>query len=299
MSPLNTSWRGAAYALFAGLLWSFIGLVVRQVESADTWQILLYRSLAALPVVAGLIAVKKQSQTLNFQDDAWPTIIAALCAATATISMMIALHHTTVANTLLLISTAPLWSSAIARITLKERISARTLLCIPLALGGVMIMIEGQIVRGVAYGELAALISAASFAIFTVLLRYGSHRNMLPALCLGDAITGLVAFGVIVGTGSAVMIPAQDILLCVFLGSFFYGVGWVAYVYASKWLASAKMTMFALTEVALGPIWVWIFIDEVPQRSTLIGGVVIIVAIILQSLPEQRSKRLSMSAPPQ
>lgn len=296
-TSLNAPWRGAAYALSAGVLWSFIGLIVRQIEMADEWQILFYRSLAALPIVIGLMMLGPQPPPLRRLEAYKSIVAAAVCAAIATISMMIALHNTSVANTLLLISIAPLFASVIARITLKEQISARVVICVLLALSGVVVMVHDEITHGLALGELAALISAIGFALFTVLLRSRPQQNMLPALCLGDALTGTVAFFVIMGTNKTILIASQDLLLCLLLGGFFYGVGWVVYVAAAKWIPSTKMTLFALTEVVLGPLWVWLFIDETLQQATLIGGTIIITAIALQAIPDQRPKRYSVDTP--
>ena len=164
------------------------------------------------------------------------------------------------------------------------------------ALAGVAVMVGEGFATGSPFGNLSALLAALGFAGFTVALRRGKTRDMLPSVCLAAVFTALVA-GVMVSAGAGgFAISARDLGLCAVMGAVQIGAGLTIYTAGSRHVPAAELALLSLSEVVLGPIWVWLGVGEVPSLATVIGGAVVLGAIVGHAASGLRRRRPPIGA---
>ena len=278
--------RGYAMLLmvFGSIAISFGGLVQRSIEVATPWQIYVYRSLGLMVVVAAIVAIQNRGRFVDtLRSVGRYGMLAGVLLAGAGLSFIQAFAHTTIANALFIIGAIPFFAALLARIFLGERLRRATLVTMLFAGSGLALMVVNGISLGSGFGNLMALATALCFAGFAVVVRYRRRIEMLPSLLIASALMIAVALPV---TGGDLALPWNDILLCLFWGGCLSGfVNWT-FIIASRHLATAEVTLLMLIEFALGPVWVWLFVDEVPHRWTLIGGSVIIASVAVRAILE-------------
>jgi drug/metabolite transporter (DMT)-like permease len=191
-----------------------------------------------------------------------------------------ALQTTSVANTLLLFSTAPFQTAILARVFLGEIVRWRTWFAIGFSLMGVLIMVGGQDNQSHIFGDIAALSAALGFAVFTISVRKGRTGDMMPAVFWSGVLCLPVMVLICIFTETPLRVGSKDALIALLLGIIQMGLGLLLFTLGSKTLPAAKMTLLALSEVFFAPLWVWLFLDERIPLQTLIGGSVILLAII-------------------
>jgi drug/metabolite transporter (DMT)-like permease len=191
-----------------------------------------------------------------------------------------ALQTTSVANTLLLFSTAPFQTAILARVFLGEIVRWRTWSAIGFSLMGVLIMVGGQDNQSHIFGDIAALSAALGFAVFTISVRKGRTGDMMPAVFWSGVLCLPVMVLICIFTETPLRVGSKDALIALLLGIIQMGLGLLLFTLGSKTLPAAKMTLLALSEVFFAPLWVWLFLDERIPLQTLIGGSVILLAII-------------------
>ena len=267
---------------------SFGGLVQRNIEIADPWQINVYRSLGMLIAASIIIGVRHRGNLLDtLTGIGWLGILGGVLLSIAGIAFVQALTHTTVANALFILGSIPFFAALFARLILGERLRRTTLITMIAAATGLGIMVAKGVSVGSGFGNLMALLTAVSFAAYAIIVRYKRQVEMIPVILLSSAI--IIVISVLVTKGD-IAIPLRDILLCLFWGGCLSGfVNWM-FIIASRYLATAEVTLIMLLEFALGPIWVWWFIGETPTVWTIFGGGLIITAVALRSIFELISK---------
>ncbi len=263
---------------------SFGGLVIRNMDVADAWHVNFYRSIAFVAVISLIMIAKHRSKTVaNIRSVGYPGFAGGLMLAGAGICFLQAITHTTVANTLFTLSAIPFFTAAMAWVFLRESLQQSTILTMIFALFGIGIMILDGLGGGSLYGNLMALTTALFFSGFAVIVRKYRGVDMLPTLIISGLLIIAVSAAMLWGNFS---LPLHDILLCFLLGGLLSGIGNALVIAASRHLAAAELTLFMLLEFALGPIWVWIFINEIPTGLTIVGGTIVILAVILRALFE-------------
>lgn len=270
---------GYGLVLLAGALWSFGGLIVRQLEVANEWQLLFYRSIMLAATLLAFLGARHRGAVMATLRAAGTNgVIAGLCLSLAFISYVFSLTHTTVANALFLLSSAPFMAAVLGWTLLGEKVGRATWAAMIGALLGIAVMVGEGVAAGGLFGDLTGLGAAFGFAAFTVGLRRGRAVEMLPAACLAG-IFGAVFTGVgAVKFRYGLAIPVDDLLYCFTYGGVM-GSGLVMYTIGSRYVPSAELTLLSLTEVVLGPIWVWLAIGEVPSGMTLLGGAIVLASI--------------------
>jgi drug/metabolite transporter (DMT)-like permease len=169
-------------------------------------------------------------------------------------------------------------AAILARVALGEAISARTAIAMGVALVGVGLMIGGP-GGGGGLGDLVSLLMALSFAVAIVISRHRRDVSMAPATCLAQVIL-VVAF---LPFASPSAVPGDDVLALVALGAGQIGLGLVFLTIGARLIPAAQVGLISLLEVVLGPIWVWMAIEERPTTATLVGGAVVIAAVLIQA----------------
>ena len=248
------------------------------------WQINFYRSGAlALFVLIFLLLRHRGGLWRVVRAAGMNAVTAGAFLAIAYVGNIVALMHTTVANAMLLMAVAPLVAAITARVFLGERLSPVVLTGIALAGLGIAIVVGGGVSTGGLYGDLIALTTVVFLGFYAVALRSRPGVDMVPAVLysglFGAAIGGFVAFA----TGEGIAAPARDIGLCVFLGVAQIGIGGILFALAARSVPAAQLTLFALLEPVLQPLWTWLGVGEVPAGATFAGGAVILAAVLIQA----------------
>ena len=289
---------GLFYVLMAGGLWSTVGLGVRLIEEAVVWQILLYRSVSLSLFLYLFIRLRTgESPLVQLRRTGWPAVIAALSLGAAYAGGIFAIQSTSVANAMLLFASAPFMAAVLGWIVLREKVRLATWIALLAAIGGVAVMIAGEVDGGAMLGNVAALGSAFGFAVFTVALRWGRSVEMLPAVFL-SGLLGAVIMGIIcLVAGLPLVLSVQDGGIAVGMGVFQVGAGLILYTLGSRSLPAAELTLLSMAEVVLGPLWVWIFLGEMAALNTLLGGAILLAAIAGNAISGMRRQPPPITSP--
>ena len=292
-APDSTAYRrGVMLVLLAGVLWSGVGLVVRLIEVMTEWQILFYRSLALSLFLLALIALRSRGRLAAvFKDAGWAAVLGGLCLVLAFCGSIFALKNATVANAMFLFASAPFMAALLGLVILKEKVRRATWLAMAVAGLGIGIMVAEGLAGGFMLGNIAALLSALGFALFTIALRWGRSNDMLPAVCLGGIFTLIFAGGACLLTGTGLAGPLADAGFAMSLGVFQLGLGLAVFIAGSKTLPAAELALLSMTEVLLGPVWVLFFLWEVPGPYTLLGGGILMAAICGNAITGLKRRR--------
>lgn len=273
--------RGVLYVLLAGILWSTVGLGVRLIEDATAWQILLYRAFTLTPFVFLVLWIRSGGHPIAVIRDAGPSaLVAGFALFFAYAGGVYAIQTTTVASALLIFASAPMFAALLGRLVLGERVRPATGLAIGGAMLGVGVMVSDGFSSGNLIGNFAALGSALGFAIYTVILRRGRSRDMMPSVFLSGLVTIVMSSLICLSLGYSLVLTVQDASVAMVMGVGQIGLGLVLYTLGPKTVPSAEMTLLSLGEVLLGPVWVWMYMGEVPTQLTVIGGSILLAAII-------------------
>lgn len=296
--PTDTFKHGVLFVFAAGVLWSTVGLGIRLIEDAVVWQILLYRSISMSLFLYLFIRLRSgESPIAQIRRTGFPAVIAGLSLVAAYSGGIYAIQNTSVANAMLLFATAPFMAAILGWIVLKEAVRKATWIAIAVALAGIAIMVADKSGGIVLNGSLAALASALGFAIFTVALRWGRTGEMLPSVFLSGVFAIVITFGICQWLGLSTIISVNDGSVAMSMGIFQVGAGLILYTLGSRSLPAAELTLLSLAEVLLGPLWVWLFLGETASINTLIGGAVLLAAIVGNALSGKRGKPSTITAP--
>ena len=260
---------------------SFGGLIVKSFEGATLWQILFWRSLFFILIVTlFLLLTYKTKVFYAFKKSGLPGLIGGIVLSSGFCGYVFAMYNTTVANTNFIIQTQILFLAIFGYIFLKEKISKITLISIFLAIAGVILMVGSSLSPGQMTGNLAAFIMPISFAILILIIRKYPHVDMIPL----QLIAGIVAMVVGYLIAGKINISYHDIFLGFLAGFFQLGFGFIFITIGARNTPSAIVGIIMITEAVLGPLWAWMFANENPPMTVLIGGSVIIYAVLLQFL---------------
>lgn len=285
---------GVAMVLAAGVCLSFGGLIVRHIEAADIWLVVFYRSSAFTVTILAYLAVVYRGRLLRpFLAVGREGVVVAISLGIGSICFILALDLTTVANVVFILSAGPFLTAVLGRLVLGERVHPVTWLAMALALCGIALMVFEGLGSGRLSGNLVAFGAAAAFAAMVTAMRRAKAVDMVPASCLGGVV-GAAAAATMVG-GFAV--SEHDLGLAVLLGSGQLGAGFVLITIGTRRVPAAEVPLLALTEVVLAPLWVWLWIDEAPGRLTLLGGAVVLTAVLgLAALRLRRRRAIRTAA---
>ena len=291
-------------ALGAGVVWSLGALVARLADHADAWQYLLWRSLAILVVIEILARIQHGAlgSVVRFgirrAYTSGPTMVAAsACLAAASIGFIFALKNTTAANAAFLASLAPLLAAVLARAVLGERINAVTVVAVGIALCGLAFMVNGDLGVGNMNGNLAAVATAFGFAGYAVCVRSNPAADWSPALPGSSSMTIPLVAIVCIARGTTFFPPAADIGLATLHGGGIIVIGMLTFNAATRHLPAAASIVFAQTETVFVPLWIYLWFAERPRNTTLIGGAIILGAVVGKALIDTRMSKSATASP--
>jgi len=291
--------RGVLIMICAGLVLSTGGPIIRQLDplphGASGFQIAFWRSLImAAFIFLILLARDRMAIGATLRGIGWPGLSGGLFLGLGFFGYIFSITNTSVANTLFLIALVPFFVAILAWLVLKERVRAPTSIAIAIALVGVAIMVGQGLNEGRWLGNVAGIFCALATSFFIISIRYGSVRfgrstDMVPTVCVAGLIGAVIAFVIVKGD---VGVSNNDLFWCAVAGAFQVGLGFMLYTMGSRYVPAAELSLLGLIEVIIGPIWVWLLLNEVPDVYTVVGGVVVLGAIsglALWSLRESRS----------
>ena len=262
----------------AAVAWSTAGVLQRQL-TLDTPTQVLGRAMFAGAALLAYVAVVERGRVLQaFRSIGLAGVAVALCVAIASGSFIAALNHSSVARVLFILAVSPMLAALLARVTLGEPITRRTVLAMALALAGVAVML-GSPGEGSVAGDALAFLAALAFAVMVVITRWRRDVSMAPATCLSQVIL-VAAFLPFASPGE---IGGGDIVWLAALGVGQIGLGFMLLTVGARLIPAAQVGLITLLEVVLGPLWVWLALDERPSALTLVGGAIVIVAIVIQT----------------
>ena len=295
---VDTHKHGLLFVFAAGVLWSTVGLGIRMIEDAVVWQILLFRSISMSIFLYMVIRLRSGgSPFLQIRRIGLPAVVAGLSLVAAYSGGIYAIQNTSVANAMLLFATAPFMAAVLGWLVLREPVRAATWIAIAVALGGILIMVSDKTGDVAVQGSLAALGSALGFAVFTVALRWGRSGEMLPSVFLSGLFAIMITFGICQFLELSVVLSLQDGGVAMGMGVFQVGAGLILYTLGSRSLPAAELALLSLAEVLLGPLWVWLFLNETASLNTLVGGAVLLIAITGNAVSGKRRKPPPITAP--
>jgi len=260
---------------------SFGGLIVKSFEGSTLWQILFWRSVFFIIVVSIflIISYKKKIFTALYKSGL-PGLIGGIILSIGFASYVFAMYETTVANTNFIIQTQTLFLAIFGYFFLKETISKLTFFCILLAISGIILMLGNSISPGEMTGNLVAFIMPISFAILILIVRKFPEVDMIPL----QLVAGIFAMLIGLLLSPTIIVSSKDIFLGFLAGFFQVGFGFIFITIGARSTPSAFVGIIMLTEAVLGPFWAWMFANENPPLSVLIGGSIVITAVVLQFL---------------
>jgi drug/metabolite transporter (DMT)-like permease len=278
---------GYILLLFGGFCLSWGGFIVKSFENASVWQILFLRSLFFLLALSIFLLITYKGKTLKvIKDSGYPAAIGGLVMSFSFISFVVAMSSTTVANVVFIISTQSMFLALFGYFYLKEKVSLTGFISITLAMTGIIIMVGDSISSGSLFGNLVALAIPINFSILVMIIRKNSNLDMVPAIFYSGIFSCIYGFYL----SESFNFSNHDIFMGFLLGVPQLALGFICITIGSRSTASATIGLLMLTETLFGPIWVWLFLNEIPPLSVFIGGAVIILAIIIKSF--DRNKQL-------
>jgi drug/metabolite transporter (DMT)-like permease len=272
--------RGQAAVALAAIAWSTAGVLQRQL-TVDVATQVAGRALFAALAVAGYVAVVERGRVVGACRSVGAAGVGfAGSVAVSSGAFIIALNHASVAQVLFIQSIAPVLAALLAWAVLREPLSMRTAVAMVVAVLGVVVMV-GSPGGGSALGDGLSVVMALGFAVAIVIARHRRDVSMAPATGLAQLMLLLAAAPVALAGNASVGV--HDVLWLALFGAGQIGVGLILLTIGARLIPAAQVALISLLEVVLGPLWVWLAVGERPGVGTLVGGAIVVAAVILQA----------------
>jgi len=269
---------------------SFGGLIVKSFEGATLWQILFWRQLFfVLLIIIFLLFTYKKKIFVALYQSGIPGFIGGIILGLGFSAYVFAMYNTTVANANFIIQTQAIFLAIFGYLFLKEKISKLTLASIILAISGILLMVGSSLSPGQLSGNLVAFIMPSSFAVLIIIVRKYPNVDMIPLQLFAGIVAMLIGYFV----STKINISTHDLFLAFVAGFFQVGLGFIFITIGAKKTLSAIVGILMMTEAVFGPFWAWIFLDERPEFFALIGGSIILFAVLIQFYSLLNREKLS------
>lgn len=290
---------GVLFVAAGATCWSLGGALVRLTEGVDAWQIIFFRSITVLVCMCVWLGLRFRTTLFTRMREAGVNaVIAGIAIGTAGLAFVASLFYTTVAEAIFMVGITPFLSAILGLWILRERIPPVTWLAMVVALTGMGLIFYGNRGGGAITGTLLALYSAFCFSCYAVLLRWGQKTDMSVALIWNAlyliAVSGIV---ILLPTGLRDTHGLQDFHIgwwnlgaTMLMGAVQLTLGLVLFTIGSRSVPAAQLSLIALVEPVLSPLWAWLVSSELPPIWTFIGGAVIVGAIVIQALFATRDR---------
>ena len=296
MGELKNPIYAIPVVLIAGILWSFGPYVVRHIDQAATvpWQYLFTRGLVIFILLNVYLFFEEGiSFTNNYKKIGISGVIGGLGLATAMITFIWSITHTTAAITLICLAAMPFITALLGFLFLKEEISLNVWIAIFIASVGILIMSISDNEKNSIIGLATGLASAIGFSVFSVSLRWKKETPKFTTVALAGLFCFLISSAVLFNNNMNFLSSSKNESLFALHGTIVC-LGLILYSIASKNIPAAELTLLSLTEVIGGIFWVWLpwlGINEIPSTNTIIGGFLVFLSIMYYSLLIKHNRR--------
>ena len=278
---------GYILLLFGGFCLSWGGFIIRSFEEASIWQILFLRSFFFLLALIAFLFVTYKKNTFNIiKESGLPGLLGGFVLSFSFVAFVVAMSNTTVANVVFIISTQTMFLAIFGYFYLKEKVSLIGLISILLAMSGIIIMVGDSISGGSLFGNIVALAIPINFAILVMIIRKNTKVDMVPAIFYSGIFSLIYGFFL----AESFEFTKHDLWMGFLLGVPQLAVSFICITIGSRTVESATVGLLMLMETLCAPLWVWLFLNEIPPISVFIGGAVIISAIILKRFDKKHRK---------
>jgi len=274
--PKSRHLKGVAVTVFGVLILTPDGLLTSLV-AADVRTALFWRGLFMGLALSAFVVLRYRSKAgAAFRELlSVPQLLIAIFFAISGIGFVVAVVTTSVANTLFLVACAPLFSVILARVFLGVRTQLRTIIVILVAMAGMSVIFAEGLGRGDLWGNLAAVLTALSWAGMVVVLEHARIKDPAPALALGGYMIAAVSFLV----APTIAMVALDFAWIALLGLFLLPVSFFLIGLGPRYISAPEVSLIMLLEAVIGPVWAWYFIAQAPSEQTMLGGAIILATL--------------------
>ncbi len=280
MSKLPPHLFGTIITLLGVLVLTPDALLIRLIH-VDTWTILFWRGIFFAAAILCFYFLRYRTRIIDlFIKMGWRGVQAAIMFASSTIFFVNAIEETSVANVLVIIATAPLFSAIISRIFLKEGISASTWIAILISSGGIGAIFVGSLTAGNSLGDFYALACAFSIAAHITTVRQAKHVDMVPSLGMSGILIALI----VLPLAAPNSVTVSDFSYLFLLGFFVLPIAFGLITIGPRYIPAAEVSLLMLLETFLGPIWVWLVLGEKAEIETIIGGALVLMTLCAHTL---------------
>ena len=279
MNNLTDQQKGSLLAFVAVMFITPDSLFIR-LSNIDTWGLVFYRGIIPfITVFLGMLIIYKLNFFKILFSSGYQGLIYVITFSITNITFVVSIQNTNVANTLLMVATAPMLSAILGTIFLKEPTDKKTWISIIITFLAIIYIFNDSIQLGNFYGDILGFITAIGLAVGAVTIRSAKSKNLVPAAVIGKLFVATFALFFI---ESFVLIDKDQLIvpiMCVLC----VAIPFVLVTIAPRFIPAAEVNLFFLLETIIGPIWVWLIIKEQPSVETLQGGFVIITTIAIHS----------------
>ncbi len=268
----------------SAVAYSTAGFFTRVIE-VDAWTLLFWRGLFAGAFLAAMVAVQERGRFVQaFRAVGLTGLLVAACSAVATVCFLNAMRLTSVADVMVVDAAIPFITAGVAWLLIRERESAKTLIATLVALLGVGIMAGKALADGRILGDLLALAMAVLMATVIVLIRGKRGVNMVPAVCLSAFLCALIVAPV--ARPASVDLGQLGLLALFGMGQF--GMGLLLLALGTPMVSATRGALLGVLQTPLGTLWVWLAFAERPANATLLGGAIVLLAVMFDMVPLSR-----------
>jgi drug/metabolite transporter (DMT)-like permease len=282
--------EGRLAILLAAVAWSTAGLGQRGLDASAVTQVAGRAFFAALALLALVLAMERRGTMRAFLGMGRSGLAMTLFLAISSGAFLLALNHTSVANVLFMQAAAPMMAALLGWVLISEPVDGRTWAALLLAGAGVAVMAAGSLDAGIAAVGLPLLMTA-SFAVVIVIARHRRDVSMMPATCASQVLV-VVVCAPFVTLGS---VSGSDWAILAALGVGQMGLGLAFLTIGARLIPPAQVALISLLEVVLGPLWVWLAYGERPSSATLVGGAIVVAAVVVQAVAPMPAGRRATS----
>ena len=279
LNNLTDQQKGSLLAFVAVMFITPDSLFIR-LSNIDTWGLVFYRGIIPFfTVFIGMLFIYKLNFFKIFFSSGYHGVIYVITFSITNITFVVSIQNTNVANTLVMIATAPMLSAILSGIFLKEQPDKKTWISILITFLAIIFIFYDSLGVGNFYGDILAFITAVGLAVGAVTIRSARSKNLVPAAVVGKLFVALFALFFI----DSFMLIEKDLIIVPLMCILCVAIPFVLVTIAPRFIPAAEVNLFFLLETIIGPIWVWFIIKEQPSIETLLGGVIIILTIAIHS----------------
>ena len=284
MKNLTDQQKGSLMAFVAVMFITPDSLFIR-LSNVDTWGLVFYRGIIPFATVfLGMLLIYKLNFFKILLSSGHHGIIYIATFSLTNITFVVSIQNTNVANTLVMIATAPMLSAILGAIFLKEPPDKKTWVSIIITFLAVLYIFFDSIKLGNFFGDILGFITAVGLAVGAVTIRSAKSKNLVPAAVVGKLFVATFALFFI----ESFLLVERDLYIVPLMCILCVAIPFVLVTIAPRFIPAAEVNLFFLLETIIGPIWVWLIIKEQPSIETLQGGLIIVTTIAIHSFLKLR-----------